>query len=154
MAGNGISASIDIDFRPYVNRMRYYGEQINKSVTSPSVREQILQELVGDLVDENYGQDTGATHYSIQAVATGDYISDKAFSNDKGITRYGTGRLISNSRETRLEIDPVDENGRHYGAYSVNTELLSTYAQRYELYDEDNAVSDIIMDAVRHVIGG
>ncbi len=143
------SGRVEIDFRPFVNRMRYMGEQIEKSVTTPEVRQEILVNVAGSLLVAKGGPDTGATDASIEAIAEGRHIHNEPYSNGE-VVRYANAEYHMVDKYLQVEVDPVDENGRHYGQYSVDVESLPTdYNIRYE---KGSGIYEAIYDAVRDAI--
>ena len=116
-------------------------ENIEQSVTSSGVRKQILQQLVADGWIEATGKESGATQYSIDAVAKGKYVQDKKCSNGK-VTRYATGYI----GDKGIYINPTDEYEREYGEYSI-----IDYLSNFNIKD-DPGVYDVILNAVKEAI--
>ena len=131
----GRGARIDIDFRPFINGMRYKGEQIEKSLSDPDLREKLLIELANEFLMSN-GYETGATDASIEAVQQGKYLQDKPYT-DNGVTHYATAYVGPKG----IYIDPTDQYDRHYGEFSVYNGMGHTDIT------EDPEVYDIIYDA-------
>lgn len=149
MAGFSVNQPVSIDFRPFINRMRYNGEQIEKSVNSVEVKEQILREVVGELIQPE-STITGATQASIDAIKNGENIENVPYT-DGQITRYAysESEVLPNG-DVAAYIDPVDAYGNHYGEYNVNADALNLSA--YEIKN-NKEVYDIIYDAVVNAIG-
>jgi len=148
MAGVVINQKLSIDFRPFINRMRYNGEQIEKSVTSYGVKAKIAQEVVSGLIEPEYIV-TGATQASIEAVERGDTLDGVPYTDGK-VTRYAYSKSYFSDEYFYLDMDPVDEYGNHYGQYNINTEglsQLSSYGLRY-----NKEVYDIVYNAVLNAI--
>lgn len=160
---NGAYSTINVDFRPFVNRMRYLNEKLEKSVTSPEVREVILQRLAKVFVSENNPPVTKASHFSLVAVQTGRYIKNRPMtgmdhsddsSKNKLHTRTANGYFRITSKTSELVVDPIDEKGRHYGLYSIDTSMLTPEAIKNELYGETSSVYKVIYYMTRKVIAG
>ena len=139
------AVSIKIDFRPFINRMRYYNEQIERSVTSEGVKEEIFQNLANEYLYSK-GKDSGATNASLDAVYSGRYVMDEQYVSPKnGAKRYANGSIGPKG----IYLDPVDEYDYHYGTKSI--------LGWDELTDYNNVKSEayeIIYQHILDVIGG
>ena len=140
------SVEIHFDFRPFINRMRYNGEQIEKSVTSEDVREAIIQEIALKTLASK-GHDSGATDTSLAAVFSGSYVADEPHKSAKnGATRYANGSIGPKG----IYLDPVDEYEHHYGTKSIKGwDKLS----EYNIKNDPDAYA-IIYEAILNAIGG
>ena len=120
----GISSDINYDFRPFISKLRASGEKLERRITSRDVRQSVLLDIAGEFIQAE-GFDTGATQASIDAIASGQYVQDEAYSNGK-VTRFANAAYTMSGNKLEFSIDPVDERGNHYGEFSVNLDALPT----------------------------
>ena len=151
MAELGINTSVDIDFRPLVGRIRFFEGQIEKSVNSEGVREQIFRTVASKVIVPE-ATVSGATQASIDALATGEKLEGVPCT-DNGVTRYAYSEsYVSSNGDIEATIDPVDEYGEHYGEYNVNTENLAYINDFLIKHDTQSELYDIIYNAVKDAI--
>ena len=127
MAGVNITDfSFDIDYRILVNRMRYIGEDIQKSINADGVKEYIMRHTMAELINPEYVV-TGATEASIGAIATGKKLHHKpcyGIEHGKKITRYAYSESYVDGKYFEADINPLDEYGRFYGEFNVDLSEL------------------------------